>query len=77
MQLSVVASRRPQPDQDDNNRHESSRIAKETFELLGPQLLGRLLGYLPTATAPSAFRRLATRGYTWTNRIISLTGAPP
>lgn len=39
----------------------SSRIAKENFELLGPQLFARLLGYLPTAVAPSAFRRLATR----------------
>lgn len=36
----------------------ATRIAKEDHEILGPELYGRLMAYLPTALAPAAFRRL-------------------
>jgi WS/DGAT/MGAT family acyltransferase len=36
-------------------------IAKEDHEILGPRLYGRLMGYLPTAIAPAAFRWLGRR----------------
>ncbi len=39
----------------------STRIAKEDHEILGPQLYGRLMAYLPTAVAPAAFRWLGRR----------------
>jgi diacylglycerol O-acyltransferase / wax synthase len=39
----------------------ATRIAKEDHEILGPQLYGRLMSYLPTALAPAAFRWLARR----------------
>ncbi|WP_197503726.1 wax ester/triacylglycerol synthase family O-acyltransferase [Mycobacterium sp. 852002-30065_SCH5024008] len=39
----------------------ATRIAKEDHEILGPQLYGRLMAYLPTAAAPAAFRWLGRR----------------
>ena len=39
----------------------ATRIAKEDHEILGPDLYGRLMAYLPTAFAPSAFRWLGRR----------------
>jgi WS/DGAT/MGAT family acyltransferase len=36
-------------------------MAKEDHELIGPELYGRLMTYLPTALAPSAFRWLSKR----------------
>ncbi|KLO46309.1 diacylglycerol O-acyltransferase [Mycobacterium nebraskense] len=39
----------------------ATRIAKEDHEILGPQLYGRLMAYLPTAFAPAAFRWLGQR----------------
>ncbi|MGB7142083.1 WS/DGAT domain-containing protein, partial [Mycobacterium sp.] len=36
-------------------------IAKEDHEILGPRLYGQLMGYLPTAIAPAAFRWLGQR----------------
>lgn len=36
-------------------------IAKEDSEILGPELYGRLMTYLPTAIAPAAFRWLSRR----------------
>jgi len=39
----------------------ATRIAKEDHEILGPQLYGRMMGYLPTAIAPAAFRWLGQR----------------
>lgn len=36
-------------------------IAKEDHEILGPELYGRLMAYLPTAFAPVAFRWLGRR----------------
>lgn len=39
----------------------STKIAKENYELVGPDLFGRLLTYLPAAAAPPAFRWLAAR----------------
>ncbi|WP_197281176.1 MULTISPECIES: wax ester/triacylglycerol synthase family O-acyltransferase [unclassified Mycobacterium] len=39
----------------------ATRIAKEDHEILGPQLYGRMMGYLPTAVAPAAFRWLGRR----------------
>jgi diacylglycerol O-acyltransferase / wax synthase len=39
----------------------ATRIAKEDHEILGPQLYGRMMTYLPTAIAPAAFRWLARR----------------
>jgi diacylglycerol O-acyltransferase / wax synthase len=39
----------------------ATRIAKEDHEILGPQLYGRLMAYLPTAVAPAAFRWLGRR----------------
>ena len=39
----------------------ATKIAKEDHEILGPRLYGRLMGYLPTAIAPAAFRWLGQR----------------
>ncbi len=39
----------------------ATRIAKEDHEILGPQLYGKLMAYLPTAFAPAAFRWLGRR----------------
>jgi diacylglycerol O-acyltransferase len=39
----------------------ATRIAKEDHEILGPELYGRLMAYLPTAFAPAAFRWLGGR----------------
>ncbi len=39
----------------------ATSIAKEDHEILGPQLYGRLMAYLPTAFAPAAFRWLGRR----------------
>jgi diacylglycerol O-acyltransferase len=39
----------------------SAKIAKENYELVGPDIFGRLLTYLPAAAAPAAFRWLAAR----------------
>lgn len=39
----------------------ATRIAKEDHEVLGPELYGRLMAYLPTAVAPAAFRWLGRR----------------
>ncbi|WP_173813930.1 WS/DGAT/MGAT family O-acyltransferase [Mycobacterium rhizamassiliense] len=39
----------------------ATRIAKEDHEIMGPELYGRLMAYLPTAFAPGAFRWLARR----------------
>mgnify|MGYP005813383415 CR=1 FL=1 len=39
----------------------ATRIAKEDHEILGPQLYGRLMAYLPTAFVPAAFRWLGQR----------------
>jgi diacylglycerol O-acyltransferase / wax synthase len=39
----------------------ATRIAKEDHEILGPELYGRLMAYLPTAIAPAAFRWLGGR----------------
>ncbi|WP_197498934.1 wax ester/triacylglycerol synthase family O-acyltransferase [Mycobacterium sp. E3298] len=39
----------------------ATRIAKEDHEILGPELYGRLMAYLPTAFAPAAFRWLGRR----------------
>ena len=36
-------------------------IAKENDQLMGPELIGRLMAYLPTALAPPAFRWLGNR----------------
>jgi diacylglycerol O-acyltransferase len=36
----------------------ATKIAKEDHEILGPRLYGQLMGYLPTALAPAAFRWL-------------------
>jgi diacylglycerol O-acyltransferase / wax synthase len=40
---------------------QSTTIAKENYELVGPELFGRLMSYLPAAAAPAAFRWLAAR----------------
>ncbi|BBZ47305.1 diacylglycerol O-acyltransferase [Mycobacterium parmense] len=39
----------------------ATRIAKEDHEVMGPQLYGRMMAYLPTALAPAAFRWLGRR----------------
>jgi diacylglycerol O-acyltransferase len=39
----------------------ATRIAKEDHEIMGPELYGRLMAYLPTAFAPTAFRWLGRR----------------
>lgn len=39
----------------------ATKIAKEDHEILGPELYGRLMAYLPTAIAPAAFRWLGLR----------------
>lgn len=39
----------------------ATRIAKEDHEILGPQLYGKMMAYLPTALAPAAFRWLGRR----------------
>jgi diacylglycerol O-acyltransferase / wax synthase len=39
----------------------ATRIAKEDQEILGPELYGRMMAYLPTAIAPAAFRWLGRR----------------
>lgn len=39
----------------------ATAIAKEDHEILGPELCGRLMAYLPTAIAPAAFRWLGVR----------------
>ncbi|MEZ0350092.1 wax ester/triacylglycerol synthase family O-acyltransferase [Mycobacterium sp. pR1184] len=36
----------------------ATRIAKEDLEIMGPELYGRMMAYLPTAFAPAAFRWL-------------------
>jgi diacylglycerol O-acyltransferase len=38
-----------------------ARIAKETYESMGPELFGRLVTYLPSIAAPLAFRWFASR----------------
>jgi diacylglycerol O-acyltransferase / wax synthase len=48
----------------------ASAIAKENFELLGPETYGRLVDYLPTIAAPTAFRWLSKRG--GRNRLFNL-----
>jgi diacylglycerol O-acyltransferase / wax synthase len=45
-------------------------IAKEDFELLGPNTYGRLVAYLPPIAAPSAFRWLSKRSRH--NRLFNL-----
>jgi diacylglycerol O-acyltransferase / wax synthase len=39
----------------------ATKIAKEDHEILGPRLYGQMMGYLPTAIAPAAFRWLGQR----------------
>jgi diacylglycerol O-acyltransferase / wax synthase len=39
----------------------ATKIAKEDHEILGPRLYGQIMGYLPTAIAPAAFRWLGRR----------------
>ncbi len=39
----------------------ATRIAKEDHEVLGPELYGRMMAYLPTAIAPPAFKWLGLR----------------
>jgi WS/DGAT/MGAT family acyltransferase len=39
----------------------ATTIAKENNELFGPELYGKLISYLPSTTAPAAFRWLARR----------------
>jgi WS/DGAT/MGAT family acyltransferase len=39
----------------------ATQIAKEDHQILGPQLYGQLMAYLPTAIAPAAFRWLGRR----------------
>jgi diacylglycerol O-acyltransferase / wax synthase len=39
----------------------ATQIAKEDHEILGPELYGRLMAYLPTAFTPAAFRWLGGR----------------
>ena len=39
----------------------ATKIAKEDHEILGPRLYGQMMGYLPTAIAPAAFRWLRRR----------------
>ena len=39
----------------------ATKIAKEDQEILGPRLYGQMMGYLPTAIAPAAFRWLGHR----------------
>jgi diacylglycerol O-acyltransferase len=39
----------------------ATKIAKEDHEILGPRLYGQIMGYLPTAIAPAAFRWLGQR----------------
>ena len=39
----------------------ASAMAKENYELMGPELWGRLLAYLPNMAAPPAFKWLARR----------------
>jgi diacylglycerol O-acyltransferase / wax synthase len=39
----------------------ATQIAKEDHEILGPELYGRLMAYLPTTFAPAAFRWLGGR----------------
>ena len=48
----------------------ASVIAKENFELLGPETYGRLVDYLPTIAAPQAFRWLSKRS--GRNRLFNL-----
>ena len=48
----------------------ASAIAKEDFELLGPETYGRLVDYLPTIAAPPAFRWLSKRS--GRNRLFNL-----
>jgi diacylglycerol O-acyltransferase / wax synthase len=48
----------------------ASAIAKEDFELLGPDTYGRLVDYLPTIAAPPAFRWLSKRS--GRNRLFNL-----
>lgn len=48
----------------------ASTIAKENYELLGPDTYGRLVNYLPTIAAPPAFRWLSKRS--GRNRIFNL-----
>lgn len=39
----------------------ATKIAKEDHEVLGPELYGKMMAYLPTAFAPAAFRWLGLR----------------
>ena len=39
----------------------ATKIAKEENEILGPRLYGQMMGYLPTAIAPAAFRWMGHR----------------
>ncbi|OBF56276.1 diacylglycerol O-acyltransferase [Mycobacterium sp. 852002-50816_SCH5313054-b] len=39
----------------------ATQIAKEDHEIMGPRLYGRMMAYLPTALAPTAFRWLGRR----------------
>jgi diacylglycerol O-acyltransferase / wax synthase len=48
----------------------ASAIAKEDYELLGPETYGRLVAYLPPIAAPSAFRWLSKRS--GRNRLFNL-----
>jgi diacylglycerol O-acyltransferase / wax synthase len=48
----------------------ASAIAKENYELLGPETYGRLVDYLPTIAAPPALRWLSKRS--GRNRLFNL-----
>jgi diacylglycerol O-acyltransferase len=48
----------------------ASAIAKENFELLGPETYGKLVDYLPTIATPPAFRWLSKRS--GRNRLFNL-----
>jgi diacylglycerol O-acyltransferase / wax synthase len=48
----------------------ANSIAKEDFELLGPETYGRLVAYLPPVAAPPAFRWLSKRS--GRNRLFNL-----
>ncbi|OBA64747.1 diacylglycerol O-acyltransferase [Mycobacterium sp. 1100029.7] len=48
----------------------ATRIAKEDHEIMGPELYGRLMAYLPTAFAPTAFRWLGR--YDVPNRLMNV-----
>lgn len=54
----------------------STRVAKEDHQAIGPDIYSRIMNYIPTAVAPTAFRRQAARAQSNSVMNIPVSNVP-